>query len=74
MSLPRDAGNPALDERWGFCDRCEGWLLSSYWGPELAEKCPRCLQAPVMVERVTEDGYSVQVMLILPADAVEPAF
>lgn len=62
------------NERWGFCEPCEGWVISGHWGAEHNERCPNCNQIPALIERRMGSGYAVEVMLLLPDDAVEPAF
>jgi hypothetical protein len=66
-------GQPYV-ERWGFCGECEGWVLSGDWGVDHRERCPACGAVPEMVERRTESGFAVDIVLIVPADAVEPAY
>lgn len=64
----------STDERWGYCEQCQGWIISTNWGTEYAEACPRCGKPPEVVERSKGTIMTLEIVLTLPADAQEPAF
>jgi hypothetical protein len=55
------AAEPA---RWGFCERCERWRLSSGWGEPAA--CPECGAPPRPLESWSGGAGRVRLVLDLP--------
>ncbi len=70
----QDTRLTALGEAlWGFCDACEGWILSGEWCRDgQSARCPRCGTRPSALEEWEGMSTRVAIMFELPPGAVEP--
>lgn len=69
-----DLRPPLAAARWGYCERCTGWLFDTGWGEAGEERCPNCATRASVVERETEDGFVLDLTIEIPEGIEEPVF
>lgn len=51
--------------RWGYCERCQRWILSNRWR---RSKCPLCARSVHVLEKPTDGGFYLELDILVPGE------